>query len=60
MAEKSLRQALQISQGNWLTLFHSWIAIVLWILAIAAVVVPLWLRARGKDKVLQQIATDED
>jgi putative tricarboxylic transport membrane protein len=60
MAEKSLRQALQISQGNWLTLFHSWIAIVLWILAIAAVVVPLYLRARGKGKVLQQIATDED
>jgi putative tricarboxylic transport membrane protein len=60
MAEKSLRQALQISQGNWLTLFHSWIAIVLWILAIAAVVVPLILRARGKDKVLQQIATDAD
>lgn len=60
MAEKSLRQALQISQGDWLTLFHSWIAIVLWLLAVAAVVVPLWLRARGKDKVLQQIATDED
>jgi putative tricarboxylic transport membrane protein len=60
MAEKSLRQALQISQGDWLALFHSWIAIVLWILAIAAVIVPLWLRARGKDRVLQQIATDED
>jgi putative tricarboxylic transport membrane protein len=60
MAEKSLRQALQISQGNWLTLFHSWIAIVLWILAIAAVVVPLTLRARGKGKVLEQFATDED
>jgi putative tricarboxylic transport membrane protein len=60
MAEKSLRQALQISQGNWLALFHSWIAIVLWILAIAAVVVPLYLRARGKGKVLQQLATDED
>jgi putative tricarboxylic transport membrane protein len=60
MAEKSLRQALQISQGNWLALFHSWIAIVLWVLAVAAVVVPLWLRARGKARVLQQLATDED
>ena len=60
MAETSLRRALQISQGNWLTLFHSWIAILLWILAIAAVVVPLWLRARGKDKLLQRIAADTD
>jgi len=60
MAEKSLRQALQISQGDPMTLFHSWIAIVLWLLAIAAVVVPLYLRARGKDKVLEQIAADTD
>jgi putative tricarboxylic transport membrane protein len=60
MAEQSLRRALQISQGNPLALFHSWIAIVLWLLAMAAVVVPLWLRARGKDKVLQQIAADTD
>jgi putative tricarboxylic transport membrane protein len=60
MAEKSLRQALQISQGDPMTLFHSWIAIVLWLLAIAAVVVPLWLRVRGKNKVLQQIAADTD
>jgi putative tricarboxylic transport membrane protein len=60
MAEKSLRQALQISQGDPMTLFRSWIAIVLWILAIAAVVVPLYLRARGKAKVLQQFATDAD
>jgi putative tricarboxylic transport membrane protein len=51
---------LQISQGNWLALFHSWIAIVLWVLAIAAVVVPLWLRARGKTRVLEQIAADTD
>jgi putative tricarboxylic transport membrane protein len=60
MAEQSLRRALQISQGNPMALFHSWIAILLWVLAVAAVVVPLWLRARGKGKVLQQIATDED
>ncbi|WP_395018808.1 tripartite tricarboxylate transporter permease [Dongia sp.] len=60
MAEKSLRQALQISQGDWLALFHSWIAILLWLLAIAAVLVPLWLRARGKARLLEQIATDED
>jgi putative tricarboxylic transport membrane protein len=60
MAEKSLRQALQISQGDPTALFRSWIAITLWILAIAAVVVPLYLRARGKAKVLEQFATDAD
>ena len=36
MAEKSLRQALQISQGDPVALFHSWIAIVLWLLALTA------------------------
>jgi putative tricarboxylic transport membrane protein len=60
MAETSLRRALQISQGDPMALFHSWIAIALWILAAAAVIVPLWLRARGKARVLQQIAADTD
>ncbi|MET3792986.1 tripartite tricarboxylate transporter permease [Aquamicrobium terrae] len=60
MAEKSLRQALQISQGDPMALFHSWIAILLWVLAILAVVLPLYLRARGKGKMLAQLATDED
>lgn len=60
MAEKSLRQALQISQGDPSALFKSWIAIVLWILAALAVLVPLYLRARGKGKVLAQFGTDED
>ncbi|MDQ6435562.1 tripartite tricarboxylate transporter permease [Mesorhizobium sp. LHD-90] len=60
MAEKSLRQALQISQGDPMTLFHSWIAIVLWVLALTAVLLPLYLRYRGKGKVLTQFGTDED
>ena len=60
MAEKSLRQALQISQGNVMALFHSWIAILLWALALTAVLLPLWLRYRGKGKVLAQIAGDSD
>lgn len=60
MAEKSLRQALQISQGNPMALVHSWISVVLIALAIAAVVVPLILRARGKGKVLSQLGGDED
>ncbi len=60
MAEKSLRQALQISQGNPTALVHSWVSIVLIALAIAAVVVPMILRQRGKGELLSQMATDED
>jgi putative tricarboxylic transport membrane protein len=60
MAEKSLRQALQIAQGDPSVLFHSWIAIVLWLLALTAVFLPIYLRWRGKGKVLSQFGTDED
>ncbi|MER2534699.1 MAG: tripartite tricarboxylate transporter permease [Rhizobiaceae bacterium] len=60
MAEKSLRQALQIAQGDPSVLFHSWIAVVLWLLALTAVFLPIYLRWRGKGKVLSQFGTDED
>ncbi|HTV70020.1 MAG TPA: tripartite tricarboxylate transporter permease [Rhizobiaceae bacterium] len=60
MSEKSLRQALQISQGDPTALWHSWIAVVLWVLAITAVALPLYLRARGRGKVLSQLAGDTD
>lgn len=58
MAEKSLRQALQISQGNPAALFHSWIAILLWALALTAVLLPLYLRWRGS-KVMQQLGSGD-
>ena len=60
MAEQQLRRALAISQGDVTVLFHSWISIGLWTLAIAAVVVPMIMRARGKGAVLAQLAGDED
>jgi putative tricarboxylic transport membrane protein len=60
MAEQQLRRALAISQGDPSALFHSWIAIMLWTLAIAALAIPLILRARGKGKVLEQIGGDTD
>ncbi|MGO4835110.1 tripartite tricarboxylate transporter permease, partial [Rhizobiaceae sp. 2RAB30] len=60
LAEQQLRRALAISQGDPTVLFHSWIAIVLWILALAAVLLPLYLRARGKAKLLTQLAASED
>jgi putative tricarboxylic transport membrane protein len=58
MAEKSLRQALQISQGNPMALFHSWIAVILWVLALTAVLLPLYLRYRGS-KVMGQLGSGD-
>ncbi len=43
-----------------MTLVHSWVSIVLIALAIAAVVVPMIMRQRGKGELLSQMATDED
>ncbi|RCS25044.1 tripartite tricarboxylate transporter permease [Phyllobacterium salinisoli] len=60
MAEQQLRRALSISQGDPTVLVHSPIAIVLLLLAAAAVIVPLVMRARGKGKLLAQLASDED
>ncbi|MFN4209551.1 MAG: tripartite tricarboxylate transporter permease [Devosia sp.] len=60
MAEQQLRRALAISQGDPLVLFQSPIAITLYVLAAAAVLVPLWFRLRGKGQVLGQLASDED
>lgn len=59
MAEKSLRQGLQISQGDPMFLFHSWIAIILWVLALTAVFLPMYLRWRGS-KIMEQIGGDTD
>ena len=60
MAEQQLRRALAISQGDFTALVHSPIAIVLYTLAAAAVLVPLWFRLRGQGGVLGQLASDED
>jgi putative tricarboxylic transport membrane protein len=60
MAEQQLRRALAISQGDPTVLVGSPIAIVLLLLAAAAVLVPLILRARGRGDVLTRFAADED
>jgi len=60
MAEQQLRRALAISQGDLGILVHSPIAIVLYTLAAAAVLVPLYFRLRGQGAVLGQLASDED
>ncbi len=60
LAEQQLRRALAISQGDPTVLFTSPIAAVLLLIAFAALVVPLILRARGRGQVLSQLAASED
>jgi putative tricarboxylic transport membrane protein len=60
LAEQQLRRALAISQGDVTALFHSWIAIVLWAAALTALLLPAYLRWRGKGKLLQELAGDSD
>jgi len=60
LAEQQLRRALAISQGDPTILVHSPVAIILYLIALAAVLLPLILRLRGKGQVLSQLAADED
>jgi putative tricarboxylic transport membrane protein len=60
MAEQQLRRALAISQGDFTVLVSSPTAVILLLLALTAVVLPMVLRARGKGKMLAQLAGDED
>jgi len=43
LMEDNLRRALQISNGDWSTLWHSPLCIALWILAIAGLALPFFL-----------------
>ena len=60
MAEQQLRRALAISQGDPMILVHSPIAITLYVVAAAAVLVPLYFRLRGKGAMLASMQSDED
>ena len=60
LAEQQLRRALAISQGDPTVLVHTPIAVILLILAATAVVLPIVLRARGRGKLLSQLAAEED
>ena len=60
MAEQQLRRALAISQGDPTVLVQSPISVVLLLLAATALIVPLVLRARGRGKVLAELAGNED
>lgn len=60
LAEQQLRRALAISQGDWTVLFTSPVSAALLGVAGFALIVPLILRARGRGKVLAQLAANED
>ena len=60
LAEQQLRRALAISQGDPTVLVHSPISVVLLLLAATAVILPIVMRARGRGKVLAQLAASED
>ncbi|MCF1741965.1 tripartite tricarboxylate transporter permease [Paradevosia shaoguanensis] len=60
LAEQQLRRALAIGQGDPTVLVHSPISATLLLLAFLALVVPLILRARGRGRVLAELAANED
>ncbi len=60
MAEQQLRRALAISQGDPIILVHSPIAVVMYAVAIVAIVLPLIMRLRGRGAVLSSLAANED
>lgn len=61
--EISLRHSLTLSDGNWLILWHSPIAIVLWILAIIALATPIFIGAKVRRNIQKsarpEIANEE-
>jgi len=60
MAEQQLRRALAIAQGDWTTLVATPVSAVLLTIAALFLIVPLIMRARGKDQILRQVAGDSD
>ena len=60
MAEQQLRRALAISQGDLTVLVGSPLAVVLLALAATAVLLPIYLRSRGRGKMLAQLGANED
>ncbi len=60
LAEQQLRRALAISQGDPAVLLSSPAAIVLYVIAAIAILLPIFLRMRGKASMLSQLGGDED
>ena len=60
LAEQQLRRALAISQGDPSVLVHSPVAVILYLIAAIAVLLPVYLRLRGKGQVLEALHAEED
>jgi putative tricarboxylic transport membrane protein len=60
MAEQQLRRALAIAQGDWTTLVSTPVSASLLVISAAFLLLPMLMRARGRGKVLAQIAGDAD
>ena len=60
LAEQQLRRALAISQGDPTALFQTPVALVLYAIALVALLLPVILRLRGRGEVLKQLSSDED
>ncbi len=60
LAEQQLRRALAISQGDASVLLHSPVAVILYLIAAAALLLPIIMRLRGRGQVLNALAADED
>jgi len=60
LAEAQLRRALAIAQGDVTTLVQSPIAAVMLVIAALALLVPMYLRWRGRGQVLSRLGGDED
>lgn len=60
LAEVQFRRALQLSQGDFSVFVSSPISIILLGVAAIALILPAYLRWRGRGKVLSQMAASED
>ena len=60
LAEQQLRRALAISQGDPSVLFQTPVALILYAIALVALLLPVILRLRGRGDVLKQMSADED
>ncbi len=57
--EVNLRRAMTISNGDWTVLFDSWLALILWTIAIVGFVLPIFMGKRVKRKMMEQAEADD-
>ena len=53
MMEQNLRRALAISNGDTSVLYGSGITVAMWMAAVFMLVVPLWLRYKRNNKLIE-------